>query len=427
MKRPLNIYWVRNDLRLKDNEALSYLSGENGEALFVWCPSKSIHRAGQFRKSFVDACLFQFNEDLRIYGQSLFISPYNALETLQRLSKLFQIRNIVFTQEHAHEERQDEGDICAFAHGIRADVRAFDQSTLIRLSDLPFSIENMPFGFSPFRRKVEESLRVLPPLASPQSLPFLERTFPSEVSFLQEPAHQASSHPCIAGGERAGLQRLSHFIWNSKAVRAYKETRNGLMNWDDSSKLSPWLSVGALSPRTILSEIQKFEEEVEKNESTYWLFFELLWRDYFKFFSLKYGGRIFLDSSSDLKEDTSVISASRALERWKEARTGDDFVDAHMTELLLTGWMSNRGRQNVASYLIHQLGVSWTLGAGFFEKMLIDYDVDVNWGNWHYLSGQGSDPRSRVFNTQRQAQMYDPHREYQNLWLNRRTEVKSGH
>lgn len=87
-----------------------------------------------------------------------------------------------------------------------------------------------------------------------------------------------------------------------------------------------------------------------------------------------------------------------------------------MNELNCTGWMSNRSRQNVASYLVHQLGLPWTWGAAYFEKMLIDYDPDVNWGNWLYLSGQGSDPRAREFNIERQASMYDASGEYQNKW-----------
>ena len=87
-----------------------------------------------------------------------------------------------------------------------------------------------------------------------------------------------------------------------------------------------------------------------------------------------------------------------------------------MNELNSTGWMSNRGRQNVASYLIHDLGLNWTWGASYFEKKLIDYDPDVNWGNWLYLSGRGSDPRARKFNTQKQAMTYDPNGEYQKRW-----------
>jgi len=88
-----------------------------------------------------------------------------------------------------------------------------------------------------------------------------------------------------------------------------------------------------------------------------------------------------------------------------------------MRELNQTGFMSNRGRQNVASYLIHDLKINWLHGAKYFEKMLIDYDPDINYGNWLYLSGNGTDPRSRKFNIEKQAQDYDPDKNFRNLWL----------
>jgi deoxyribodipyrimidine photo-lyase len=98
--------------------------------------------------------------------------------------------------------------------------------------------------------------------------------------------------------------------------------------------------------------------------------------------------------------------------------TGNRFIDANMRELLLTGFMSNRGRQNVASYFVHELGLDWRLGAQYFEEALVDYDVYSNWGNWAYLAGVGNDPRAnRRFNITRQADMYDPAGSYQKLWL----------
>ena len=88
-----------------------------------------------------------------------------------------------------------------------------------------------------------------------------------------------------------------------------------------------------------------------------------------------------------------------------------------MIELKNTGWMSNRGRQNVASYLTKNLNIDWRMGASYFESMLIDYDVHSNYGNWMYVAGVGNDPRDRVFNVKLQAERYDPNGKFQNLWL----------
>jgi deoxyribodipyrimidine photo-lyase len=186
-----------------------------------------------------------------------------------------------------------------------------------------------------------------------------------------------------------------------------------MLDWNDSSKLSPWLSIGALSPREIYRQIKLYEAERGANESTYWLTFELLWRDYFRLVAQKKGAALFTAKTS------TELSSEQQHERfaaWCAAKTGDDFVDANMNELNLTGWMSNRGRQNVASYLAKTLGVPWQWGASYFEEHLIDYDPCSNWGNWAYLAGVGQDPRNRVFNTPLQASRYDADGTYRRKW-----------
>jgi len=101
---------------------------------------------------------------------------------------------------------------------------------------------------------------------------------------------------------------------------------------------------------------------------------------------------------------------------WISGTTHSPFINANMKELSQTGWMSNRGRQNVASYWSKTLDQDWRIGATYFESQLIDYDVDSNWANWMYTSGVGNDPRDRIFNPDRQADMYDPQKAFQKLW-----------
>ncbi|WP_273567781.1 FAD-binding domain-containing protein [Maribacter halichondriae] len=103
--------------------------------------------------------------------------------------------------------------------------------------------------------------------------------------------------------------------------------------------------------------------------------------------------------------------------KWIEGTTKEPFVNANMKEIAKTGWMSNRGRQNVASFWAKELEQDWRIGAAYFESLLIDYDVHSNWGNWMYQSGVGNDPRDRNFNIKRQAEMYDANGKFQNLWL----------
>ena len=178
------------------------------------------------------------------------------------------------------------------------------------------------------------------------------------------------------------------------------------------------MALGCLSPREIYRQLKEYESLYSANESTYWLKFELLWRDYFRFMMKKYNYKYFLQQGIQTKKDTLNEHNQDLLQQWIDGRTGLDFVDANMLELKLTGFMSNRGRQNVASYLCNDLKLDWRYGAAYFEQQLIDYDVCSNWGNWAYLAGVGNDPRgNRYFNIEKQANDYDKNKTFRDLWL----------
>mmetsp|Transcript_2430 Transcript_2430/g.3907 ORF Transcript_2430/g.3907 Transcript_2430/m.3907 type:complete len:303 (+) Transcript_2430:208-1116(+) len=185
---------------------------------------------------------------------------------------------------------------------------------------------------------------------------------------------------------------------------------------DYSTKFSPWLAHGCISPRYIYAECQKYEREREKNKSTYWIGFELTCRDYFRFFSLKHGNSIFMVGGPAQRSWRWESNANdEKFQRWVRGETGQPLVDANMRELALTGFMSNRGRQNVASYLTQNLNVDWRLGAAYFEDVLIDHDVTANWANWNAAAGV-SGGRINKFNILKQSKDYDEQGEYCHLW-----------
>lgn len=258
------------------------------------------------------------------------------------------------------------------------------------------------------------------------------------------------------GGETVALERLHHYLFGTNALQTYKETRNGLLGADYSSKFSPWLAFGCLSPRKIAAEVKRYERTVVANDSTYWMLFELLWRDYFRFYALKYGSAIFRmhgprglgplglteysmtngslnhrsnvgsTSTSDPSTGNSTKSGASKVWRmdnrlrtaWCFGTTGYPFVDANMRELLSTGFMSNRGRQNVASFLVKDLELDWRFGGEWFESLLLDHDPASNYGNWTYVAGVGADPREdRYFLIPKQARDYDPKGLYIRQWL----------
>ena len=178
------------------------------------------------------------------------------------------------------------------------------------------------------------------------------------------------------------------------------------------------MSLGCISARTIYYEIKKYESKFEANDSTYWVIFELLWRDFFRFMFKKYQTKFFLYEGIKSEKENSNSLNEKLLSQWINGTTKYDFINANMLELKQTGFMSNRGRQNVASYFCNELNIDWRIGATYFEQQLIDYDVCSNWGNWAYLAGVGNDPRqNRVFNIEKQAKDYDKDESYRNLWL----------
>ncbi len=381
------LYWVRNDLRLEDNLTLTEFLKDPGEKLLVWCETKSTARAGKHRRAFIDQSVNNFRSSLRHSGLDLIIAKESFSEFLERRSD---ISSVYFTCGWSIEERDEEESILISAHRKHFFAKPFRQETLIDIKDLPYKLKDMPFIFSDFRKTIPENILHKAPLPVPPGI---------------------KAVPC------EGKNRIDYYIWKSKKVLTYKETRNGMLNEDDSSRFSVWLSLGIISPRMILKELTAFEASFGKNDSTTWLLVELLWRDYFKFFTLKYGRAVFMEEGVRRGGACHTIEDKEVYRNWCEGKTGVDFIDANMRELLHTGWMSNRGRQNVASFLVHDLKLPWIWGGRWFEKMLLDYDPELCWGNWLYLSGRGSDPRARKFSISHQADLYDPTGEYRGRWL----------
>ena len=138
---------------------------------------------------------------------------------------------------------------------------------------------------------------------------------------------------------------------------------------------------------------------------------------------MKHKNNIFKLSGID-SENQQWKKNPEIIKSWIDGKTKNPFINANMIELKETGWMSNRGRQNVSSYLTKNLLIDWRVGASYFESMLIDYDVHSNYGNWMYNSGVGNDPiKNRIFNPKLQAERYDPKKNFQNLWLNKQYEI----
>lgn len=375
---------------------------------------------GPHRARFLVESLEDLKQGLRNASSDLLIIPSeDPVKTLLEIANQTNSCAIYGPKEFAFNEVRQESELVSKAKQERLEVKFYTERTLYLQSDLPFGLDDLPEVFSRFRGKVEKRSRVQPPIEEPEITSFDPLDFNlegSEIPVLSDSKDSRSAVP-FKGGTTAAWKEVDYYLWESEAVLEYKLTRNGMVGRKYSSKLSAFLSLGCLSARQIYDELKRFEEEVESNESTYWLFFELLWREYFQWIALKHGKDLFTAHGLQPEKPLKQGFNARAFEKWTSGNTGDRFVDANMKELVATGFMSNRGRQNVASYLVHDMGIDWRAGAAFFEKHLIDYDPSSNYGNWLYNAGRGNDPRPfRKFNTKMQAERYDSKGEFVETW-----------
>ncbi len=427
---PSSIVWFRNDLRLLDNVALHEAIQKSTHVYPVYCfdPRQFTEteigesKTGAHRAQFLLESVADLRENLRQRGSDLIVRQGIAESVIAQLAQKMGATAVFASKEATSEENAVEISLEKSLNAQGIELNLVWQSTLLHIDDIPWPIKNVPDIFTQFRKEAERSVEVRPVVPAPEQLNPLPDVCVGDLPSLDDlgldpPEPDPRGVLDHRGGETEGTRRLHAYLWDTDALATYKETRNGLLGADYSTKFSAWLANGSLSPRVVHQQVLAYEAERTKNKSTYWLIFELLWRDYFRFIAKKYGSRIF-QIGGIKQEDLYLRDDFGAFEKWKNGSTGVPFIDANMREINATGFMSNRGRQNVASFLVKDLKVNWTWGASYFESRLIDYDVCSNWCNWNYVAGVGNDPReNRYFNIMSQAQRYDPQGEYVRHWI----------
>lgn len=428
------ILWFRQDLRLHDNEALLDALNHCEEVIPVYVFDERIWygktsfgfpKIGKFRAKFILESVADLKKSLQQRGSDLIIRVGYPEEEIFKIARKEKSNWVYCNRERTSEEVAVQDRLEKKLWSIGQEMRFSRGKMLLYTSDLPFPVNQTPDVFTQFRKEVEKIVPVRPPLSTENmTLPSLDAGSPiGEMPALEDfgikdfDTDARSAFP-FKGGETAALQHLHSYFWDKDLAKTYKKTRNGLLGTDFSTKFSAWLAIGCISPKKIFAELKNYEKRVKKNDSTYWIYFELLWRDFFRLMGKKHEDKIFLLSGPKGTKNNSWCTDRNLFEQWAKGATGIPFIDANMRELNQTGFMSNRGRQNVASFLVHDLSVNWKMGAEYFESLLIDYDPCSNYGNWNYIAGVGSDPReNRVFNFVGQAHRYDPDGNFVKTWL----------
>ena len=443
VNRNVTLVLFHNDLRVADNATLLKASeiSTNGKLLLVYASSLTdilddkdhydayrYEAMGQARQQFLHDSLADLNASLIQRGNRLLYLQQGdkALDVFTQLSGLIaqqRVTDICVSQTADYNQNK----VYELLQAKHPEIQWHVQTTATLFDELP--LESLPKSFTQFRKQIEsdydllhaekdiaiyptpESLAPLPDNMQSRNEYFFEYQLSNQAG-RDKPSQLPSS---FRGGELNGLTHLDAYFC-SDAPSTYKTTRNALDEWAHSTKFSGWLANGSLSVNIILNRLRRYERDMIANDSTYWIWFELLWREYFYWYAVTHQKKLFWFKgiaqhapSTQLDEDL--------LAQWKNGTTPYPIVNACMNQLNATGYMSNRGRQLVASCFIHELGLDWRYGAAYFEQHLIDYDVGSNWGNWQYLAGVGADPRGcRQFNLDKQTQQYDPNGDFIRQW-----------
>jgi deoxyribodipyrimidine photo-lyase len=421
----LGLFWFRHDLRLHDQNALHALCDKVDSVTFLYVIDKSafetneygMNSLGSHRQRFLHQTLADLAASLGDRGHHLHIFIGEPVTVISQLIETMQYSHLGVTYHGGYNEIKQVQKLKAL-HPCLTFVQQ-ESCSLFNLKALPFSIDDMPNVFSPFRKKVEKACTVSMPSEDRINLP--SPCTPNHINAISYPIEHQSTETQVEGkflgGETAALHHLHQYLFHWKSAASYKETRNALDNWRFSTKLSPWLACGAISPKVVVKQLKLFEAAHVKNDSTYWIYFELLWREFFYWLQQKYGHHWFRFKGIQNKTPATNHHPD-TFKAWCNGETGYPIVDACMRQLAETGYMSNRGRQLVASCFVHELKQDWRYGAAWFEHQLIDYDVGSNWGNWMYLAGVGADPRGhRQFDLAKQTLAYDPNGEFCHRWL----------
>ncbi|CAG9940666.1 unnamed protein product [Clonostachys rosea f. rosea IK726] len=440
-------------------------------------------RCGPHRARFLAQSVWDVKQSLESLDSGLLIrvgSFQDVLDsTIKSLTKCgVHVSAVWMTEEHSFEEIEEQETVSSVCSDHGVDFRLWpDEKYFVDDRDTGLAHpRDLPDVFTTYR-KSQEPLRdqprstlpkprmstlppfldahavpsQFPPFVAAKSLAELESRLVSPIATMFHdqppfPEGAQSAHP-FTGGETEAWRRLEYLI-KTGAMTAYKSTRNGLIGPDFSTKLSAYLSNGSLTARQIHHELVRFENGTYskyvmatgygegENDGTRAVRFELLWRDYMRLCTQKFGRRLFRLSGlretaykrtwksgnaehAAADQDPSPERVSHIIERFLQGTTGMGLIDASQRELFHTGYTSNRARQNVASFLAKHLEIDWRYGAEWYEMMLVDYDVSSNWSNWMYVAGVGNDPRgeARIFNPVKQAYDYDREGEYVRMWV----------
>ena len=408
------IWWIRRDLRLTDNPAL-HAALRAGPVIPTFILDPAIAHSSSRRKNFLFEGLHALDKDLRSRGSYLIIRKGNPLDELKYLLTGAQA-SVIYAEEDftPYAIKRDETIARYLPLELIQGQTVYHPSSVLKPDGKPYTV------YTPYAKTWKAKLPFLIDL-----FPIPDRiNTPADISTEPLPAFKVN--PLFTAGEQEALVRLEEFL--HRRIYSYSEDRNR-MDLDGTSSLSPYLHFGMIGLRQAVHAARHAMDLKRSAGAEVWLN-ELIWREFFIqiLYHFPYvRERAFNPSFVNIQWRNNEDE----FEAWKTGYTGVPIVDAGMRQLKEIGWMHNRARMIVASFLVKDLLIDWRWGEAWFMENLLDGDLAANNGGWQWTAGTGTDaaPYFRIFNPILQSRKFDPHGDYIRKWIPelREVEAKSIH
>jgi deoxyribodipyrimidine photo-lyase len=410
------LVWFRRDLRLHDHPALRAALARDERVVPVFCLDERLlrgrHSSGA-RTQFLLECLADLDRALRERGSGLVLREGPPEYELARLADEVGADSLHFTRDVTPFARARGARVREALAAASSEVEPCGHTGLSAVEEVgalhtqagkPYTI------FTPFHRTWErEPRREL--LGAPRKLPRLPSGLAKgRLPSLKALGLQQEVQRPARGGERAARERLREFL--AKDVRDYGLGRDALGE-DSTSRLSPYLHFGCVSPREV-------EARLPPGAGAEAFRRQLCWRDFHHHVLLHFPRNAHSEFQERYRGKLRWSRSRRNFERWCEGQTGYPLIDAGMRQLRREGWMHNRARLAVGSFLTKDLGIDWRWGERHFMRLLLDGDEANNNGNWQWIASVGTDPQPvfrRIYNPARQMETHDPDGRYVRRWV----------
>ncbi len=405
------IWWIRRDLRLHDNQALhaALARGDGVLPCFIIDPRLMHGRhASPKRRAFLLAALGALDADLRARGSHLWVATGDPLAVLTRLREKIDARAIVAEADYSPYARRRDGQVAAALPLELVGGPTLRHPAEVRKADgTPYTV------FTPFKRAwlslpLPDRAMLLP---APAHIP-TPAAPPGEPLPEEEAPHALAPFPPT---EAEARRRLEAFC--AGPIAAYADRRNQL-DAAGTSRLSPYLRFGLISPRAAFVAAGDAARHPEARQGAEVWMSELIWREFYTAI-LYHFPRVLRHSFQAEYDGIQWKNEAQAFDAWCQGHTGYPVVDAAMRQLVATGWIHNRARMLVASFLVKDLLIDWRWGERFFMQHLLDGDPAANNGGWQWTAGVGTDaaPYFRIFNPTTQGRKFDPEGRFIRRWL----------